>query len=151
MKCNDAVEKFMELDDYRDIPFLLRLHFLFCRKCRGEVAAMTAALDILSSGSPYAAPRGLAGSIMNSILRQSLSHAGKISGVKWVSAGTVIFMSILLINFSDSFIWLKQQFGSLYTLPLSIVLGLVLTAYLSFVVGCNYEAVKKYYTDHFHK
>jgi len=151
MKCNDAVDKFMELDDYRDIPLLLRIHLLICRKCRGEVAALTAALDIISSGSPFDAPRGLAGSIMNAILRDSLSHTGKISGLKWVSAGTVIFMSILLINFSDSFIWLKEQFGSLYTIPLSIVLGLVLTAYLSIVVGCNYEAVKKYYIDHFHK
>ena len=150
MKCDKAVEKFMELDDYRDIPLLLRLHILFCNKCRVEIAALTAALDILASEAPFKADRSLSFSIMNKITKESLSHGGKVSGGKWVFAGTVIFSSILLLNFSESFIWLEEQFGSQYTLPLSIVLGLVLTAYLSIVVGCNYEAVKKY-MDNFHK
>ena len=151
MKCDRAVEKFMELDDYRNIPFLLRLHILMCRRCRGEVAALTAALDIFAAESPFMVDRVSSFSIINKIERESLSHGRKVSGAKWVLSGTVIFFSILLINFSESFIWLEEQFGSQYTLPLSIVLGLVLTAYLSIVVGCNYEAVKKYYTDHFHK
>lgn len=151
MKCDRAVEKFMELDDYRNIPFLLRLHIMMCRKCRGEVAALTAALDIFAAESPFMADRVLSFSIINKIERESLSHGRKVSGAKWVLSGTVIFFSILLINFSESFIWLEEQFGSQYTLPLSIVLGLVLTAYLSIVAGCNYEAVKKYYMDHFHK
>lgn len=150
MKCDKAVEKFMELDDYRAIPVILRLHIMFCRRCRGEVAALTAALDIVAAESPFNAQRGLSLSIMNKIERGSLSHVRKVSGVKWVLSGTVIFFSILLLNFSDSFIWLEEQFGSQYTLPLSVVLGLVLTAYLSIVVGCNYEAVKKY-MDSFHK
>jgi hypothetical protein len=150
MKCDRAVEKFMELDDYRDIPFLLRFHIIICKRCRGEVAALTAALDILASESPFTAPRGLSLSIMNKITGESLSHVGRVSGGKWVFAGTVIFSSILLLNFSESFIWLEEQFGSQYTLPLSIVLGLVLTAYLSIVVGCNYESVKRY-MDSFHK
>ena len=151
MKCDKAVERFMELDDYRDIPFLLRIHILLCRRCRSEIAALIAALDIFSVESPFSADRALSLSIINKIERESLSHGRKISGVKCVLSGTVIFFSIFLINFSDSFIWLEEQFGSQYTLPLSIVLGLVLTAYLSIVVGCNYEAVKKYYFDHFHK
>lgn len=150
MKCDDAVERFMELDDYREIPFLLRLHILLCRRCRGEVAALTAALDILAAESPFKAHNGLALVIMNRIRRESLPHGGRVSGAKWVFAGTVLFLSILLVNFSESFIWLEEQFGSQYTIPLSIVLGLVLTAYLSIVIGCNYEAVKRY-IDHFHK
>ncbi len=151
MKCDNVLERFMELDDYLDIPFMLRFHLFHCKKCREEVAAMIAAMDLLSTESPYAAPAGLQLIIMNRILGESLSHVGKVSGTKWAAVGTVIFSSILLINFSDSFIWLQEQFGSQYTLPLSIVMGLVITAYLSIVVGCNYEAMKKYYQDHFQR
>lgn len=150
MKCDKAVESFMELDDYREIPFLLRLHILICKKCRAEVAALTAALDILASESPFKVQRSFTLSVMNKITGESLSHGGKVSGAKWVFAGTVLFLSIFLVNFSESFIWLEEQFGSQYTIPFSIVLGLVLTAYLSIVIGCNYEAVKKY-LDHLHK
>ena len=151
MKCEKTVERFMELDEYREIPFLLRIHLFHCKKCREEVAALTASLDLLSAVVPFTAPAGLSDFIIKRIAGESLSHVGRVSGFKWVSVGTVIFSSILLIGFSDSFIWLEEQFGSQYTLPLSIVLGLVLTAYLSIVAGCNYEAVKKYYMDHFHK
>lgn len=151
MKCDNALERFMELDDYRDIPFMLRVHLFYCKKCREEAAAIIAAMDLLSAESPYTAPAGLPLIIMNRILDESLSHVGKVSGTKWAVVGTVIFSSILLINFSESFLWLQEQFGSQYTLPLSIVMGLVITAYLSIVVGCNYEAMKKYYQDHFQR
>ncbi len=150
MKCDDVIEKFMEIDNYRDIPFLVRLHIIFCKKCRNEVAVLTAALDIFAADSPFNAPKGLSFSIINKIARESLSHGVKISGIKWVVTGTVIFSSILLLNFSESFIWIEEQFGTQYTLPLSIVLGLVLTAYLSIVIGFNYKSMKKY-IDHFYK
>ena len=150
MKCNDAVKKFMELDDYRNIPLALRLHIKICRKCREEFAEFSAALDSLSLDSPYNAPRGLVSGVMSIILRENPAVSGRISGAKWVTAGTVIFASILLINFSESFIWLEGQFGSSYTVPLGIVLGLVLTAYSAIVVACNYEYMKKY-LDHLHK
>lgn len=148
MKCEKAVEEYLGLEEYSHIPFLLKIHLVLCRRCRGEVSAMNSMFVQLKNDSLHKSPDCVGFSVMNIIRSESVYRGRTISGFKWVTIGSVIFSSILLINFSDSFLWLKNEFGSDYTIPLSMVMGFVFTAYAAIVIGCNYEYIKKFINLH---
>lgn len=148
MKCNKAVDEFLKLEDFSSLPLILRFHIIFCGECRKEIARLKKILTVMNNDALYKATKDISSSVMDIIRRESAFTVKTISGTKWVGIGSVIFLSILLINFSDSFVWLKNEFGSEYTIPLSIVMGFVLTAYSVIVVGCNYESIKEYVDIH---
>jgi hypothetical protein len=148
MKCNKAVEDYIKLEDPSQLPFILKFHILFCGDCRREVSGLRRLFFLLRNDSLYKSPSDISFSVMDIIRRESVYIEKTVSGFKWLSIGSLIFMSILLLNFSDSFLWLKNEFGSELTIPLSIVMGFVFTAYAAVVVGCNYEYIKKYIDVH---
>ncbi|HNX23957.1 MAG TPA: hypothetical protein PKG60_07885 [Spirochaetota bacterium] len=148
MKCEKAVEEYLKIEDYSHIPFLLKLHLAFCRECREEIHRLGNLFFRLSSDSVYKSSRDVTSSVMDIIRRESVYTVKTISGFKWVTIGSVIFFSILLLNFSDSFLWLENEFGSNLTIPMGIVMGFVFSAYATVLVGCNYEYIKKYIDLH---
>jgi hypothetical protein len=148
MKCDKAVNNYLKLDNNTQMPFLLKLHVIFCRDCRREISGLRNLFFMFKNDSSYKKSYDMSSSIMEIIRRESIYTVKTISGFKWGLIGMLIFLSILLLNFSESFIWLKNEFGSDYTIPLSIVMGFILTAYSSIVVGCNYENIKKYIAVH---
>jgi len=148
MKCNRAVEEFLKLEDYSHIPFLLKLHILICRECRKEITKVAGVFAFLKNDSLYKSSYDISLSVMDTIRRESVFTAKTISGLKWVSIGLIIFFSIFLVHFSESFLWLKNEFGSYYMLPMSIVMGFVFTAYATILIGCNYEYIKNYIDLH---
>lgn len=148
MKCSKAVEDYLKLENFSHTPVLLKIHLMFCRKCRNEVLQLHKAFNMLKGDSIYKSHYDITASVMDIIRKESVYTVKTISGFKWVTIGLIIFFSILLINFSDSFLWLKNEFGSDYTIPLSIVMGFVFTAYSAVFIGCNYEDIKKYLEMH---
>lgn len=149
MKCNRAVEEYIKLEDYSQMPFIMRIHLLFCAECRTEIDRLQKLFAKIGNDSLYRAPLNFSTSVMDVIRRESVYKGRSVSGFKWVTIGSVIFSSIVLLNFSESFLWLRSNFGSGYTLPLSIVMGFVITAYSVMVIGCNYEYIKKYINMHY--
>ena len=148
MKCDRAIEKYLDADNNSSIPIMLKLHIMSCAKCRREIKALHSSYMRIRKDSPYKSHVDISCSVMNIIMAEQITTGKTISGFKWVSIGTLIFSSIVLINFSDSFIWLKKEFGSNYTIPLSIVMGLIFTAYAAILIACNYEYIKKYIDLH---
>lgn len=148
MKCERAIEKYLDTDNNSGIPIMLRLHIISCTKCRREIKTLRSTFMQIRMEPPYKSHIDITRSVMNIIEAESITDGKTISGFKWVSIGTIIFSSIVLINFSDSFIWLKKEFGSNYTIPLSIVMGLIFTAYAAILIACNYEYIKKYIELH---
>jgi hypothetical protein len=128
---------------------ILRFHLLFCSECRREISRLRDLFVFVKNDSLYKSSYDISTSVMNIIRRESAFNGKTISGLKWVTIGSIIFLSILLINFSESFVWLKGEFGSGYTIPMSIVMGFVLTAYATILIGCNYESIKKYLELHY--
>jgi len=149
MKCSKAVEEYIKFENFFKIPFIMKIHLIFCTECRTEVLRLRKLFIMISNDSLYKSPYGLSSSVMNIIARESVFKGKSVSGFKWVIIGSIIFFSIVLLNFSDSFLWLKNEFGSDYTIPLSIVMGFVITAYSVTVIGCNYEYIKKYIDIHY--
>jgi hypothetical protein len=148
MKCDRAIEEYLKLDNSSCMPLMLRFHIMLCRKCRYEIKKLDMTFLLLRKDSPYYSPNNIALSVMNILRSGKVATCKTVSGLKWVSSGAIIFSSIVLINFSESFIWLKKEFGSHYIIPLSIVMGLVLTAYSAILIACNYEYIKKYIELH---
>lgn len=148
MKCDRTVNSYLQLEDYTSIPFTLRLHLLLCKKCRQEIKILSRTFSRIRNDFPYKSPVDITLSVMSIIRAENITSGKTVSGFKWVSIGAIIFSSIVLINFSESFIWLKKEFGSNYTIPVSIVMGFIITAYASILIACNYEYIKKYIDLH---
>jgi len=143
MKCEKVMETFMELDQYTDIPLRLRLHFFICPKCRDEAACLIKELAGLQGADSFDMDCSLVDFIMNDINFAGREYPGRISALKWVMVGTIIFTSIVLVNYSNSYIWLKENFGADIILPMSLVLGVLFTIYFVVLMCVNYSGVMK--------
>ncbi len=142
MKCEEFITGFLESDDFTNINLKMRLHMLKCLNCKKEAHKMTAIMKDLRKTSPYRINSSVSNIIMSQILAKESFKESRITWGKWLLIGAVIFFSLFLINFSDSFIWLKSEFGANFTIPLSIVLGLVFTLYAIIVTGINYKSMQ---------
>ncbi len=147
-KCNKAVDKYLEIEDPSHIPFLIRFHMAFCRECRIEILRLKNLFVSLLNESSYEAEYSMTSSIMHLINNERNLNVKKISVFKWVTIGSVIYLSIVLINYSESFLCVKKELGSFYTISMSIVMGLLLSAYSVIFIGCNYEYIKVYIEAH---
>lgn len=147
-KCNRAVGRYMEIEDPLHIPFFIRVHMTFCRECRSEVLKLKKIFMAMRYDSLYSSPFDMTSSIMNAIQKDRVFRKKTISGFKWVGIGGIIYISIVLINYSESFLWMKNELGPYYTISMGIVQGLALSAYSAVVIGCNYEYIKKYIDLH---
>lgn len=148
MKCEKAIEEYLKIEGNSHTPVILKLHIIFCSECRKEIARLKKLFVLICNDSLYKSSRDVTVSVMDIIRRESIYTVKTISGFKWVTIGSVIFFSILLLNFSHSFQWLENEFGSDFTIPLNIVMGFVFTAYATVLVACNYENMKKYLNLH---
>ena len=144
MKCEKAINRYLENDEKFSIPLFVKIHMFFCPKCSNEICGLMAAMDLLESESIWKTERNITGYVMDRISREDVYSEKRISGVKWMLIGAVIVSSILLINFSNSFIWLKEQYGPDFVVPLSLVLGGGITIYMMLLTLSNYDYLEKY-------
>ena len=144
MKCNNAIQLFFESEDSGYIPFFVRWHMIFCRSCKDEIRAMQNVFKSAQIPSIIEIPKDMSGRIMNRIMDSNIVFERNISFSKWLFVGIVIFSSIFLISYSDSFAWLKQHFGSGLEIPLNVVLGLVITLYGASFIGTHIDEAKKF-------
>ena len=151
MKCEEFITGFLESDDFSNINLKMRLHMLRCANCKQEAHKMTAMMKDLRETSPYRINSSVSNIIMSQILVQESFKESRITWGKWLLIGAVIFFSLFLINFSDSFIWLKSEFGANFTVPVSIVLGSIFTLYAIIVTGINYESMQSVITNYLKK
>ena len=52
MRCDEHMNRFLELDNDGQLPLTTRLHLLFCPRCRHEINALTLELAILRDSAP---------------------------------------------------------------------------------------------------
>jgi len=143
MRCNKMLQAFFESEESCYVPFLVRWHMMFCKSCRSEILAMRNIFRNARIHSTVAIPRDLTDSIMAKIGDSSELFEKSISFYRWLFVGIVIFASMFLISFSNSFTWLKQQFGSVLEIPVNIVLGFVISLYAASFIGTHIDEAKK--------
>lgn len=149
MKCSKIVDKYLDQEDMGVVPFRVRLHALRCSRCRQEIAQLRKEIKKLRTKAPFDMKRDLSDNIMYRIGLTIIHVENRVSIAKWLSVGLVIFASIVLFSYSDYSIWVKEHFGSSFDIPMSMVLGLLISAYVLLFIGTNMEQLKKVfnYTD----
>lgn len=143
MKCDKVIERFLNQNDSRYPSFFVRLHMLFCPGCRDEMRMLRDVILKSRSVSSYAMPRDLSNLIMGRIYKSDLVYEKNVSSTKWLFSGAVIFASIFLVSYSESFKWLKNHFGSGLEIPLYIILGMGITIYSASYIGTHIDVFKK--------
>ncbi len=143
MKCKNAINQFMLLDDYKNLPWRIKFHILFCKNCRQEIRKLTEELNSLTCKTPFYITRDISDDVMNIINNFRTVQQKNMSNFKWIAAGAIMLSSMFLVSFSNSMIWLKSTFGSSFIIPLSIVQGLVITGYAALFIGSHLDGLKK--------
>jgi hypothetical protein len=145
MKCEKVMKKFMELEYYRVLPLSVRFHLLSCEKCAAEIADMTASMDGMRSYLPHEMAGDQIGSIMRAVGASGVSYSRKMPMLNWLSAGIILIASLVLVQFSETLIWLKDHFGRDLEVPLNIVLGIVFSIYSIIFIGTHLDELKDYF------
>jgi hypothetical protein len=144
MKCEKIIASFLNQDDSRYPVFFIRLHIAFCSRCRNEIKALQNAFIRATTASPFSMPLDLSDPIMRRIFKSDVIYEKNISSAKWLFSGVIIFASIFMLSYSESFIWLREYFGRGLEIPLHIVLGLVITFYAALYIGTHIDDMKKF-------
>jgi len=140
MKCEKTMEKYLEQDDYTRLPIMLRMHLLFCRRCRNEIRLLSDTMDYFQETSPFHMDRDISESVMNRILKLDENYSHTMSNFKWLAVGSFIILSIMALPFNESFTWMKGHFGGNLEIPLTMVMGVGITIYVSLFAGTHPEA-----------
>lgn len=142
MRCEKVREAVLNAD--RDeLPLRIRIHILFCRACREDLIQITDRINDARKTVPFRAPEGLTDQIMRTITLLEVEYDHRVSQGKWIAAGLVLFSSIMLLSFSDSFSWLSAHFGGSFDIPLAVVLGISISVYAAILIGSHLEYLGK--------
>ncbi len=138
MKCDDAMRRIIEHDDSAGYPVFLRLHLRRCARCRAEAERLRIALADLRNAPLPVSDIDVADAVMVEIERLE-SYRRDVPMYNWVGGGLAILGGIVLVSFSDSLAWLQSSFGGNFEVPLSIVLGIVITLYASAFIATHLD------------
>lgn len=134
MRCETFRNRLALLDAGRGPGLFARAHLSRCAACRAYAELEAAALASYRAPSP--ALPGLEDRIMAAV-RLTPRPRRRVSLRDWVGVGLLIAVSTALIPLAEEFDWVKELFGPSYALPLSLVLALVLTAYVAVFIGSH--------------
>ena len=128
-------ERFLELLDGLDneeMPASMAAHVRSCPACARRTSALQAAVTLYRlpdlAGSGNLAPRVLAMLPFVTAPRRSVSMRN------WLGAGFVLLASMVMVPLLSEFRVLKGEFGVDFVVPVSIVLGCLVTLYAGLFV-----------------
>jgi hypothetical protein len=151
MTCKRAMDLFMEKDEERFSSLFdrvpMRLHLLRCPRCGREAQLLEKTIHLMRTeflpGSP-----DLADAIMTAVQAEVAAAAAKAADANveetmsfrnWVVGGFLIFASLAVSPFGVTFDWLVELLGPDLLLPISVTLGVVLTAYCALFIGSHLD------------
>ncbi len=137
MKCETCIRRFLELDDYSRVPLLLRLHALRCPACRAEMDRLAKTFAEIACADSCGNKYDAADAIMTRIRLSGVSYGKRVPMYNWIGVGILMVGGMFLLNFSDSLMWLKSQFGGTIEVPLNLVMGVAITLYAAAFVATH--------------
>jgi hypothetical protein len=144
MNCEKIQKRFLEMDNRSMIPVSVQFHMLHCPKCRRDIARLNRQFQALREEAPFDMDRDRCEEIMRTVFGSAVHYDHHVTGFQWGAVGLVILVSLFVIPLSNSFGWLRNFFGPGLEIPLSIVLGLVFSAYALAGIFSNLEELKKF-------
>jgi hypothetical protein len=145
MRCDGFLKRFDGLGDSRGMSRAMLVHLGRCASCREAVARVDAAIVAYrAEGSGAERAEGFLEDRVMAIIRLAPPPRPDILIRDWLMVGAIIALSMALIPLGEEFDRLKAFFGTSYSLPLSLVLGSVLTIYGAFFIGTHMEEADRF-------
>lgn len=144
MKCDRFMERYLGLDNGENLPLPMRVHLLRCVSCRAEAAALRAVMNDMESFSISAMDRDVSDAVMSAVLGSHGAYGKRMALYKWIGTGATIFASIFVLTLSDSLALLKTHYGGNLEVPLSIVMGVVITIYATVFIGTHMDEFNRW-------
>jgi hypothetical protein len=144
-QCEFVQNKLIGLESLSRIPFLVRVHLFFCPECRKEAERMFSLLDDMRSFEPLPEDFDISDRVMEAILALSPAvEAKNVSMAKWIGVGFIILISMVLVRFSKTYLWVSAAYGNNFEVSVYIVFGIVLTVYTALFIGSHLEEFSHY-------
>jgi|GEM_PF-4274899 len=147
MNCEQAMQRVLMLDNGQQIPPALEKHLAACPACRLEARLLGVVVSSLSAGTRSASSDAISERVMQAIMAEprwleedvdnSASQQFPHRLFAWVVAGVVIFSSMFLVQYSDSFRWLRDSMGVMLQVWLSVALALMLVFFIGAFVASH--------------
>ncbi len=139
MRCERFMERYLGIDNGENLTLPMRVHLLRCVSCRAETAALQAVMNDMERCSISTMDRDVSDAVMSAILGSHGAYGKRIALYKWIGTGVTIFASIFVLTLSDSLALLKANYGGNLEVPLSIVMGVVITIYATVFIGTHMD------------
>jgi hypothetical protein len=142
MKCDRAMERYLSAEDINgSIPPDVRKHIEQCPQCRAEAESFAGAMNEMLRAQDLMRTDDIAAIVMARVSLEGDVPAREVPVYQWVCAGMILFGGMMLVTFSDSLVWLKSVFGRNIEVPMSLVLGIIITIYASIFVATHLDAL----------
>ena len=143
MSYEKMMKRFLGMDNDTHMPVPVRVYMVLSKKFRDEVNQIQSALAVLRDEEAYDLTHDLSEEIIEKIKRLDILYEHSISSARWLIAGVIIWLSIMLITFSKSFEELTTHFGAHLLIPVNIVLGLGISIYAVSYIATHIDELKK--------
>ncbi|MBL8967366.1 MAG: hypothetical protein JNG85_10165 [Spirochaetaceae bacterium] len=143
MRCEQFLDRYDRLDAGETPGYPLRRHLAACASCEAKVRRREAALAAYRAGSSDAdaAKGNLLDERIMAAVRLTPRPRRAVLVRDWILSGFVIAASMVIIPLGSEFDRAKETFGFRLALPLSLVLGLALTAYMAVFIGSHMDSL----------
>lgn len=147
-KCNRVMEKYLQQEN-ENISLMLRLHMLFCPHCQKEIKSLQTILCQLKTTSSFHIKKDFSKEIMMQVKEMPIPSREPInkffvSTFKWLFAGTLLVVSMILMPYNEVFLWTNWHFGRNFQITLHMMMGLTISAYFALFAIAHIEDFKKY-------
>jgi len=178
MKCEQAMEAILRLDNGAEPDATTQGHLSNCPRCRAEYSQLRRALDgltkSLENASDVSAPDDLhrrkqvADRIMSAVraeaervaarqtdsgsqLRRQTAPAsqnlagdtGWIAYSTWISVGVLLLLGIIVLPYTEGFLFLRGVMERDLDAPLALTLGLVMSGYWALFIGTHIADLRR--------
>jgi hypothetical protein len=131
--------------DNEELPVDMAIHLRACPECARQTAALKAAVALYRLSGP-------AGSVdvsrrVAALLPFMEAPRRSISMRDWLAVGLVIFASVILVPLLAEFRELGAAYGTGFTLPVSLALGVIVTLYAGMFVMSHLDDFSKRLKD----
>ena len=119
------------------MPFLTKLHTLHCEKCKDEISEFEKKLSSCANIMPYDMETDMSEPIMESISLMLPHNHPSVSPTKWIISGIIFAGSIFIMPFNNSMLWISDNFGKDFDIPMTIVMGCGISIYIAFFAASH--------------
>lgn len=137
MTCEKCMERYLSLDNHERLPIRVRIHLANCENCMAEIGTMEDAESLMRASVPEVT-QDFSPVIMRRIAGLAPERQTIPVG-RWILVGIALILSVALVPFGDSYLWVRETWGTGFDIALFIVLGIAIAIYGAIFIGTHMD------------